>query len=163
MLTGSDDEARALVGQLKSEGHLSATNILFLEVRRLAASRHWDAIMAMPELDALVSMPRPKRVTEAILQAVYETRLREYQVSGRADDAVARFPNRGLPKVSTFISVACNASGNSRGRQFYLGSWAADPPRPDLAAEVLEGYPPDSPDRESWRPWESSFRPSSGY
>lgn len=157
LLTGSDDEARALLGQLRSEGHLSATNILFLEVRRLAASRHWDAIMAMPELDALVSMPRPKRVTEAVLQAVYETRLREYQASGRADDAVARFRIEVYPGFNIYIGHVQRSGEQPRTPvlswrpvlRIRLGlTWRRRCSRPIRLTPRTAS---------TWRPWHSSF------
>lgn len=146
LLTGNDDEARALVGQVKSEGHLSATNILFLEVRRLAASRHWDAIMALPELDGLVSMPRPKRVTEALVQAIYETRLRDCERAGRPEEAVARFRAEIYPRFQELYKSRATLKGDAVDASFILAAGAAAPPRTTLVSEVLDVWAPATPE-----------------
>ena len=54
-LLAEDGSAAAdYIEELRSSGHLSASNLLFLEVRRLAACHNWHAIVALPELDALL-------------------------------------------------------------------------------------------------------------
>ncbi len=146
LLTGNDDEARALVGQLRAEGHLSETNILFLEVRRLAASRQWDAIMALPELDGLVSMPRPKRVTEAIVQAIYETRLRDCESAGRADEAVARFRAEIYPRFQELYASRATLKGEAIDASFILAAGAAESPRDTLVSEVIDARSPGTPE-----------------
>lgn len=76
LLAGTGPAAADCIEELRSSGHLSAANLLFLEVRRLAAGGHWDAILALPELEALLAMVRPRRVTEVLVRAVYAARLR---------------------------------------------------------------------------------------
>jgi hypothetical protein len=145
LLTGNDDEARALIGQLKSEGHLAATNILFLEVRRLAASHHWDAIMALPELDGLISMPRPKRVTEALVQAIYETRLRDASVPAGLTKLSRDFVPRST-RVSKICISHAPPSGSGRRREFHSGCRHSGASPVGLVSEVLGKWSPATPE-----------------
>ena len=91
LLPGSAQSAAALVDELRSGGYLSATNVLFLEVRALAANRNWDAIVNHHDFGSLLAIQRPLRVTEALVRAIYNVKLRSFEESGDADGALAAF------------------------------------------------------------------------
>ena len=71
LLAGRVQDASALVEELRSGGYLSATNVLFLEVRALAANRDWNAILNHRDFGSLLAIQRPLRVTEALVKAIY--------------------------------------------------------------------------------------------
>lgn len=140
--------ARDLIDELRSSGHLGATNILFLEVRRLAAGGHSDAILALPELDALLAMPRPRRVTEALINAVYGSRLKEFEEGRRASDALDRFRSETLPRFGDLYRSRASLSGYEVDVSFVLAAVAPAPARRDAAEAILDGYPAGAAGRE---------------
>jgi hypothetical protein len=71
LITNQERTAADCIEELRSAGQLSAENLLFLEVRRLAAGQHWDRILALPELETLLNLARPRRVTDALIRALY--------------------------------------------------------------------------------------------
>ncbi len=91
LLAGSVQDASTLVDELRSGGYLSATNILFLEMRALAANRDWDAILNHRDFGSLLAIQRPLRVTEALVKAIYNIHLKRFEELGDADGALATF------------------------------------------------------------------------
>ncbi len=140
--------ARDLIDELRSSGHLGATNVLFLEVRRLAVGGHGDAILALPELDALLAMPRPRRVTEALINAVYGSRLKEFEEGRRASDALDRFRSETLPRFGDLYRSRASLSGYEVDVSFVLAAAAPEPARPDAAEAILNSYPAGAAGRE---------------
>lgn len=147
LLTVDAHAAGNLIDELRSSGYLSATNLLFLEVRRLAASTHWDAVLSLPELDSLLAMSRPRRVTEALINAVYESRLREFEEGNRASEAVQRFRSEIFPRYQTLYRSRATLSGFKVDASFLFAAGASTPARPEVAGEILANYPPDSRER----------------
>lgn len=146
-LIARDGQATAeCIEELRLAGQLGATNLLFLEVRRLAALGEWNAILVLPELGSLLAMPRPRRVTEAMIRAVYSVRLREFEDGARAVEARERFREL-LPQFRDLFRSRAGLSGYEVDASFLLASSASDAPRPDLAQTILAGYPEDAPGR----------------
>ena len=137
--------ARDLIDELRSSGHLGATNVLFLEVRRLAAGGHSDAILALPELDALLAMPRPRRVTEALIGAVYDSRLKEFEEGSRGAEALEHFQAEILPRFGDLYRSRASLSGYEVDVSFLLTAVASKPVRRDAAESIIAAYPPGSP------------------
>ena len=136
--------ARTLIDELRSTNHLNATNLLFLEVRRLERISHWDAVLALPELDALVAMPRPRRVTEALVKSVYASRLQEFEEGTRALEATQRFRSELFPRFRDLYRSRATLSGFQVDASFVMAAGVLTPARPDIADSILEGYAPDS-------------------
>lgn len=148
LLAGEGSAAADCIEELRSSGHLSATNLLFLEVRRLAAGGHWDAILALPELEALLAMVRPRRVTEALVRAVYFSRLQEFEEGNRASDAIERFRSEIFTRFRDLYRTKGSISGYEVDASFLLAAAVATPSRPELAAPTLAAYPPESVQHE---------------
>lgn len=144
LLAGDGSAAADCIEELRSSGHLSATNLLFLEVRRLAAGGHWDAILAVPELEALLAMFRPRRVTEALVRAVYISRLREFEEGTRASEAVERFRSEIFHRFRGLYRTRGNISGYEVDASFLMAAVASTPSHPEIAAPTLVAYPPES-------------------
>jgi hypothetical protein len=148
LLAGDGSAAADCIEELRSSGHLSATNLLFLEVRRLAASGHWDAILALPELEALLAMVRPRRVTEALVRAVYFSRLQEFEQGNRAFDAIERFRSELFTRFRDLYRTKASISGYEVDASFLMAAAVATPSHPELVAPTLAAYPPDSSQHE---------------
>jgi hypothetical protein len=148
ILTADIQAARDAIDELRLAGHLNATNLLFLEVRRLAAGAQWDAILALPELESLLAMPRPRRVTEALISAVYASRLREFEDDGRAAEAVQRFHSEIYPRFCDLYRSRSMVSGYDADVSFMLAAGASASAESDVAHSIVEAYPPNSRSRE---------------
>lgn len=144
LLAGDGTAAADCIEELRSSGHLSAANLVFLEVRRLAASGHWDAILALPELEALLAMVRPRRVTEALVRAVYSSRLREFEDGNRASEAVERFRHEIFNRFRDLYRTRGNISGYEVDASFLMAAAVSTPSRPEIAQPTLAAYPPES-------------------
>ena len=148
LLMRDETAARGLIDELRSSGHLGAANLLFLEVRCLAVGGYGDAILALPELDALIAMPRPRRVTEALIGAVYRSCLQQFEVGRHASDAIGYFRSDILPRFRDLYRSRAGLAGYEVDVSFLLADLASAPDRLVAAEAVLERYPPGSSHRE---------------
>ena len=73
---GDRDAAESLFAELVNGRSFTEPNLSFLEVRFLAAFEEWDRLLALETLQTLLRIPRPKRVSEAIMEALVQTRVR---------------------------------------------------------------------------------------
>jgi hypothetical protein len=146
LLANQETAAAECIEELRSAGQLSAANLLFLGVRRLAAGRHWDSILALPELQALLAMVRPRRVTEALIRAVYFSYLKEFEQDGRAQAAIDRFRSEVWDRFRNLYQTRTNIFGFEIDASFLMAA-ACDPERPEIGQGILESYAPDSPAR----------------
>jgi hypothetical protein len=76
--------AQEILDQCERELRIDALNLLFLRIRLLSWFGNWQAIMEMPELASLLHTRRPLRVTATLLEAVFQTRLRQHGNDVRA-------------------------------------------------------------------------------
>jgi hypothetical protein len=143
LITGADAVALDCIGQLRAGGQLGVANLLFLEVRRLEARMGWDAIVALPELNSLMAMRRPRRVTEALIRAVYATQLRGFQEANDATGAIERFRVL-LPQYGDLYRTRAGLSGFEVDASFLMMAATSAPPRADIAAGILQDYGPES-------------------
>lgn len=64
-----------LLRRLETTGRLSALNLLFLRVERLARLEQWNELQRLEEFEALAVVQRPRRVSENLLEAIWYTRI----------------------------------------------------------------------------------------
>lgn len=143
LLTNQEAAAAGCIEELRSAGQLSAANLLFLEVRKLAAGQHWDAILALPALQELLTVAKPRRVTEALIRAVYATHLKECEESGRAEVALERFRSEVWPRFRNLYQTRANLFGFEVDASFLMAA-ACGLGGPEIGRGVLDGYAPDS-------------------
>lgn len=89
--------AEETIELLQAEGRLSRRNLAFLRIRLLAEQGRWGDVLALPELETVLSGRRPAPVTRALNQAVYEFHLRPFQVRGEPAEQLAHFRFNVLP------------------------------------------------------------------
>ena len=73
---GDRDAAESLLAEIENGRSFTEPNLSFLEVRLLAAFEEWDRLLALETLPTLLRVPRPKRVSGAIMEALVQTRVR---------------------------------------------------------------------------------------
>ena len=73
---GDRDAAESLLAEIENGRSFTEPNLSFLEVRFLAAFEEWDRLLALETLPTLLRVPRPKRVSGAIMEALVQTRVR---------------------------------------------------------------------------------------
>lgn len=143
LLARDDTGAFACIEELRSSGRLGATNALFMRVRVLAALEQWSALVAMPEFSSLLALARPRRVTEALVRAVYDVHLRPADAQSDPAAVVRVFRDEVLPKYRDLFRTRAGLAGYEVDFGFMLASLAVDPPdrrrAEAIAAEYAEG------------------------
>ena len=75
-LTHQDrDAAESLLSEIENGRSFVQPNLSFLKVRLLAAFEDWNSLLALKTLPTLLRVPRPKRVSGAIMEALVQTRV----------------------------------------------------------------------------------------
>jgi hypothetical protein len=75
--------------RLRQVGHLSAENLRFLEIEKLARLERWRELRDLPYFDELLRARRPRAVNEAILEAVWWTEVAALAVGSPPADIYA--------------------------------------------------------------------------
>ena len=68
--TSAVDEAARLIEVLRRRGELDSRNLLFLDLRLLAASGRWNDVLRHPRLDDVLNARRPIGVTAMLFDAL---------------------------------------------------------------------------------------------
>lgn len=98
VLAGGADLSADLLGDIEATGQLSAQNIIFLRIRRLAGLRNFREVMDLPELATILSIRRPARVTAALFDALYAIELAGFEAADDAAAALDHFRDVVLPR-----------------------------------------------------------------
>lgn len=137
ILAGSYEEASERIEELRAAGHLSAMNLLFLHVRALACAHQWSDICDLPEMDALLNIRRPIRVTECLIRAVYITQLQSFENEFKPEDARTRF-GQLYDQYQDLYNTRSKLKGDEIDTSFLLAALVAEPVRSDLAKAILK-------------------------
>jgi hypothetical protein len=139
--------AEAMLDRLRASGRLSSANATFATIRVLALAKRWTDILGLAELGVVLTIPRPRAVTDALLRAVYWAHLADMLPlattpdSHQAASAVAVAQAVVLPRYgSLFLSVEGIQSEESL-LLFGLRAAAATPPRPDEIRAIVGRWP----------------------
>ena len=142
VLAGDDAAAVASIEELRSFGRLDARNLRFLEVRRLAAGKQWQAIRSLPDFDSLLAIRRPRRATEALIESVYFTELGLFERNGSPSEALIHFRQQLRPQFGDLYRSrrGLSADGGAVAASFVLMALTDEPPRPDAAGTIIDGF-----------------------
>lgn len=140
--------AADLIAEMRYAGHLSANNLVFLEVLRLASMQNWNAILALPELISLLAIDRPRRVTEVLIRAVYAVHLHEFEHDKLVRNALARFTSEVLPTFGSLYRSRALLGGFAVDASFALAAAAAHPPLFAAISDIQERYAAGTTERE---------------
>lgn len=142
-----DDEAmRALEAELTSQQRLEARNLLFLEIRRLAAMERWGDIVHHRRLDELLALRRPRRINEAFVRAVYRQYLRTAEDPEDCRPLMQAF-ERIWDRFSPIYDSRAGARFPEALKGFMLAALRSNDSAHAVAARILQDVPADHPDR----------------
>jgi hypothetical protein len=134
------DAAAGFISELRTSGRLGAFNALFLEVRRLGSLGLWKDILSMPEVGSLLATQRPRRVTETLIHAVYETQLRRFESEGGPAKAIAHCTAEVLPRYGVLFKSQVGLSGYVVDVSFLLAALASTPPNLERVRSIVSSY-----------------------
>ena len=98
--------ATACIEELERNGQLDAVNLLYLNIRAAEVGERWQEVLDAAQRYGLFhAMRRPRRVTQAIVRAVYATELKNYEVERDAQGALERFRDVVLPVVGPLLTT----------------------------------------------------------
>lgn len=165
LVVGQADEAQRLIDELVASGTLSAVNVLFLRLRRLAATGHYHELLEHPDLPDVLRRRRPRAVSVAIARAV-QAQLVDHELAAwqggdtqapsRASSAFAEldaafqtiFQDAVLARLSDVAaSVALHHLLRGDGQQaLNVAQVAGDPVDGFISSLIPGGQPPPSSD-----------------
>ena len=133
------DEVGALHwwGELRTGGRLSAENLVFLEIERLAAFGRWQDLAALPQLSLLMPGRRPHRITILIVEALWRTELACFAQGNDASGAIQYFRSQFGPRYHGVLRARGNSTGAPVALTFLLAAVASEPPRREQIPVLL--------------------------
>lgn len=137
ILAGNEDSAWHVYAEIRGRGRLSATNLAFLQVRIFGAFEHWTEILSMPNLNDLLQVRRPKRISEQIAKAVYRQFLIKHEGANDAATAIETYRSVGVRYQVLVRSI--EGFRSSDAIKFALvAAVAADPPDREVAEQIAQ-------------------------
>jgi hypothetical protein len=137
VLATAEDASQELLREIEQTGQLSAQNILFLRIRRLAGLRQFDAILRLPELATLLAIRTPARVSASLLEAVYITEIAGYEADGDTDGALQHFEHVVLRKYPALFKSRHGLQTPEAIKIFMLHTLAVRPDDAESRARLL--------------------------
>ncbi len=139
--------ADAFLQELQRLGSLSAQNQLFLDILRREAVGDWDGVLDPRRLGVLLDLARPRRVTRALVRALYVREVARFEQSADAVGAARHFASSVWPRFAGLFRTRAGLDGAEVDKCFLLAAGAASPPRTAVRDEVLATHPVGAPDR----------------
>jgi hypothetical protein len=140
VLAGSAELSADLLGDIEATGQLSAQNIIFLRVRRLAGLRHFREVMDLPELVTILSIRRPARVTAALFDALYATELAGFEAVNDATAALDHFRAVVLPRYPALFRSRQGLQTSSAIKSYALYTAVAHPEDERLLSQLASAH-----------------------
>jgi len=137
VLANAEDASEELLREIEQTGQLSAQNVLFLRIRRLAGLLQFDAILALPELATVLAIRRPARVSASLLEAVYVTEIAGYEADGDAEGALRHFEDVVLQKYPALFKSRHGLQTPEAIKSFMLHALALRPGDAESRARML--------------------------
>jgi len=133
----NEESANQIYTEIRSRGRLSATNLAFLQVRVFSAFDRWAEIMLMPNLNDLLNVRRPNRISEQIATAVYRQLFFKFEESSDPAAAIEAFQREGMRYQSLVRSTDGFHSADAI-KFALLAAVGANTPNRNLAERLLE-------------------------
>jgi hypothetical protein len=138
--------AAAHIDELRRLGRLSAQNQLFLEVLRAECLLDWEYIVEPRRFELLLTLSRPRRVTQALIRAYYARNLRSFEETSDAAGAV-RYFGKTWEACGSLFRTHQGMAAPEVSHCFMMVAAVAQPPRPGLRDELLAALPASAPER----------------
>lgn len=149
LLTGNNDSACHCLTELRINGHLSASNLLFLKVRHLASQSKWRELLNLKDFGTLLAIRRPVQITQELIRAVYVENLLAFETAGNPTGARSHFKDEILHKYRPLFRVLGAMRAPEVIKSFILlyASSPTDYAQPEKRDTLLAMYPVNAPDR----------------
>jgi len=145
---GLEQESQALLDELRSQSRLTASNLLFLRIHRLAELRDWREMLNLPELESVLQMRRPGGVSEDVRRALYVDGLAAYEREQKPFEAIRAFKEVIAPRFSALMQVGPGHWSAETAKLLMLHAITNDPQLPELANDALGLVTTDGADRQ---------------
>lgn len=100
------DVARVCLEELESDGHLDAQNILYLRICLDEAGDNWQSILDTEARYRLIGAARrPRLVSQALLRAIYVTRLAGHQADDEPEAALDTFRTSVVSEIGPLLTT----------------------------------------------------------
>jgi hypothetical protein len=137
ILARNEDSARAVYTEIRSRGRLSAMNLTFLEVRIFGAFEQWLELIRLPNLNDLLRVPRPKRVSDQIAEAVYQHYLSDFEETRDVSGAIEEF-RRNLQHCRDLVKSVEALHSPSAVKFALVASISSDPQQNTQVKKIVQ-------------------------
>ena len=110
-------ESGRLLASIESAGLLSADNLRFLLVDRLASLGRWPELAELPMFRDLARTRRPRRISEELMEALWRARIASDDGVTTAQQAVDRFAAAGLAEDFASLLRSVDVPSSAGGRR----------------------------------------------
>lgn len=137
ILASNEESAWAIYAEIRSRGRLSATNLTFLQVRIHGAFERWAELVLLPNLNDLLQVRRPRRVSDQIAQAVYHHFLGKPEIEGRAEKAIGTYRST-VQRYQNLVKSVESLHSPEAVKLALVAAVGDDPPRVSAAKQIAE-------------------------
>lgn len=137
ILAGNEDSAWKVYADIRSRGRLSATNLAFLQIRIFGSFENWTEILSMPNLNDLLQVRRPKRVSEQIAKAVYYQFILKYEEANDVLAAIETYRSVGV-RYQMLVRSTEGFQSSDAIKFALIAAVAAEPPCRDVAEQLAQ-------------------------
>jgi hypothetical protein len=115
-----------LYAKIEQLGQLSADNLRFLRVDRLASLGRWQELVDLPIFRDLSRARRPRRISEELLEALWRTQIASGEGVAGAGQALERFTAAGLADDYLSLLRSIDVPNSTAGRRLVAISACLD-------------------------------------
>jgi hypothetical protein len=138
LANGNELNAGHILKELKLSGRLSAENVVFLEIEKLAAFGRWGAIAAHSQLSYLKMMRRPRHITALLVEALWITELSSFADAGDAKGILNYYKTQFRGRYHALLRSYGNSVNESVLMPFLLAAVGDEHPRYEQIPKLLE-------------------------
>ena len=144
---GNSDAADRFITELYSEGRLSIPNMAFLRIKYFACTGKWKELLLIPQLSAILDIPRPNLISQYIIQAIYKTYLEQFEKESNPQQAVTFFKDKLLSKYFSLFRARGPINEPDVLKAFMISFASSDKVQQDSVDKILNDFPLKRPDR----------------
>ena len=133
---------------LRTNLRLDAINLGFLTIRLLSTFQEWERICRMEQFTSLCQTRRTPRITTVMVEALYQTRILEFEQDDDPQQAIAVFRNDIMTTTGTLFDTCPAHVTPAAGKAFLLAALTAAPQNTTLVNQLIETAS-DWPDHEA--------------
>jgi hypothetical protein len=141
LVNRDDSSSEKWLQELRDGGRLSAENLLFLQIERLAALGCWEELFLHPQWSLLRQLRRPRQVTARMIEALYRIKLIPFLDRNDAPGAIKYVREQILPENGALFRNRNQASSPCILLAFYLAAAASETPQQDRVQKLLLQIP----------------------